>query len=138
MRGDEMMRGVPKLNIVVTGGAGFIGSNLCDRLIRQGHRIVCIDNLFTGTYGNIQPLMNHPNFRFIEHDVRDPLKVYGPVDRIYNLACPASPRHYQRDRKSTRLNSSHSSISYAVFCLKKKKKTFLIRYANRLITYLVV
>ena len=84
-------------NIVVTGGARFIGSNLCDRLIRQGHRIVCIDNLFTGTYGNIQPLMNHPNFRFIEHDVRDPLKVYGPVDRIYNLACPASPRHYQRD-----------------------------------------
>src|SRR5689334_4720719 len=97
MRGDEVMRGVPKLNIVVTGGAGFIGSNLCDRLIRQGHRIVCVDNLFTGTYGNIQPLMNHPNFRFIEHDVRDPLKVYGPVDRIYNLACPASPRHYQRD-----------------------------------------
>ena len=91
------MPGVPKLNIVVTGGAGFIGSNLCDRLIRQGHRIVCIDNLFTGTYGNIQPLMNHPNFRFVEHDVRDPLKVYGPVDRIYNLACPASPRHYQRD-----------------------------------------
>ncbi len=91
------MPGVAKLKILVTGGAGFIGSNLCDRLIRHGHRIICLDNLVTGTFSNIQPLMNHPNFRFVEHDVRDPLKIYGPVDRIYNLACPASPRHYQHD-----------------------------------------
>ena len=87
----------PKLNVVVTGGAGFIGSHLCDRLIQRGHRVVCVDNLYTGTFDNIRPLMNHPAFQFIEHDVRDELKMRGPVDRIYNLACPASPRHYQRD-----------------------------------------
>jgi UDP-glucuronate decarboxylase len=91
------MRGVPKRTVVVTGGAGFIGSNLCDRLIRHGYRVVCVDNLFTGTFENVQPLLNHPNFQFVEHDVREPLKIFGPVDRIYNLACPASPRHYQRD-----------------------------------------
>ncbi|HVX91696.1 MAG TPA: UDP-glucuronic acid decarboxylase family protein [Xanthobacteraceae bacterium] len=86
-----------ELNILVTGGAGFIGSHLCDRLIQQGHRVICVDNLFTGTYSNIRPLLNHPNFRFIEHDVREPLTIPGRLDRIYNLACPASPRHYQRD-----------------------------------------
>ncbi len=91
------MGGVPKRTVVVTGGAGFIGSNLCDRLIRHGHQVVCVDNLFTGTFENVQPLLNHPSFRFIEHDVREPLNIFGPVDRIYNLACPASPRHYQRD-----------------------------------------
>jgi UDP-glucuronate decarboxylase len=91
------MRGVSKQTVVVTGGAGFIGSNLCDRLIRHGNKVVCVDNLFTGAFENVQPLLNHPNFRFIEQDVRDPLKIFGPVDRIYNLACPASPRHYQRD-----------------------------------------
>jgi UDP-glucuronate decarboxylase len=95
------MRGVSKSTVVVTGGAGFIGSNLCDRLIRHGHKVVCLDNLYTGTFENIRPLLNHPNFRFIEHDVRDPLKIVGVVDRIYNLACPASPRHYQRDPVAT-------------------------------------
>jgi len=86
-----------ELNIVVTGGAGFIGSHLCDRLIQRGHRVYCVDNLFTGAFANIRPLINHRNFEFIEHDVRDPLEIAGKVDRIYNLACPASPRHYQRD-----------------------------------------
>src|SRR3954466_3242631 len=86
-----------ELNIVVTGGAGFIGSHLCDRLIQQGHRVFCIDNLFTGAFANIRPLINHRNFEFIEHDVRDPLEIAGKADRIYNLACPASPRPYQRD-----------------------------------------
>jgi UDP-glucuronate decarboxylase len=85
------------MNIVVTGGAGFIGSNLCDRLVQKGHHVVCMDNLFTGRLSNIQPLLNHSRFVFIEHDVRHPLEVAGTVDRIYNLACPASPRHYQRD-----------------------------------------
>jgi UDP-glucuronate decarboxylase len=85
------------LSIVVTGGAGFIGSNLCDRLVQKGHRVVCVDNLFTGHLGNIRPLMNHPRFTFVEHDVIDPLDIGGAVDRIYNLACPASPPHYQRD-----------------------------------------
>ena len=87
----------PKLVIVVTGGAGFIGSHLCDRLIQQGHRVFCVDNLFSGTLDNIRPLINHPGFEFIDHDVRDPLEIPGSIDRIYSLACPASPRHYQRD-----------------------------------------
>jgi UDP-glucuronate decarboxylase len=92
-----MARAANRLDVVVTGGAGFIGSNLCDRLIQRGHRVICIDNLFTGEIANIRPLLNHPSFTFIEHNVRDPVDLGGPVDRIYNLACPASPRHYQRD-----------------------------------------
>jgi len=87
--------------VVVTGGAGFIGSHLCDHLIQRGHRVLCVDNLTTGSIQNIRPLLNHRSFSFLEHDVRDPLHVTGPVDRIYNLACPASPRHYQRDPVAT-------------------------------------
>jgi len=86
---------------VVTGGAGFIGSHLCDQLIQRGDTVVCVDNLFTGSMRNIRPLLNHPNFSFVHHDVRDPLNFPGGVDRIYNLACPASPRHYQRDPVGT-------------------------------------
>jgi UDP-glucuronate decarboxylase len=86
-----------KQTILITGGAGFIGSHLCDRLISQGHRIICLDNLMTGHMGNIRPLLNHARFRFIEHDVRKPLKIGEPIDAIYNLACPASPPHYQAD-----------------------------------------
>jgi UDP-glucuronate decarboxylase len=85
------------MSIVVTGGAGFIGSHMCDRLVQEGHRVICVDNLYTGQFANIRPLINHRNFRFIEHDVREPLTIAGPVHRIYNLACAASPRHYQRD-----------------------------------------
>ncbi len=91
------MRGAARLNILVTGGAGFIGSHLCDRLVQHGHRVICVDNFCTGTFENVRPLRNHPGFQFVEHDVRSPLKVRGPIDRIYNLACPASPRHYLRD-----------------------------------------
>src|SRR5436309_7778532 len=83
--------------VLIAGGAGFIGSHLCDALLQHGNRVICVDNLFTGTTDNIRPLLNHPNFRFIVHDVRDPLDVDEPVDRIYSLACPASPRHYQKD-----------------------------------------
>jgi UDP-glucuronate decarboxylase len=82
---------------LVTGGAGFIGSHLCDSLLQRGARVTCIDNLYTGSMRNIRPLLNHPHFSFIEHDVRYPIKIEGPLERIYNLACPASPRHYQRD-----------------------------------------
>jgi UDP-glucuronate decarboxylase len=89
------------LNIVVTGGAGFIGSNLCDRLVQRGHRVICLDNLLTGRATNVRPLMNHPRFQFIEHDVVDPIKLRGAIDRVYNLACPASPPHYQRDPIAT-------------------------------------
>ena len=82
---------------IVTGGAGFIGSHLCDSLLRRGQQVICIDNLFTGSIRNIRPLLNHPHFTFIEHDVREPLHIEGPLDCIYNLACPASPPHYQKD-----------------------------------------
>jgi UDP-glucuronate decarboxylase len=83
--------------VVVTGGAGFIGSHLCDALVQRGDTVTCVDNLFTGSIHNIKPLLNHPHFSFVEHDVREPLNIAGSIDRIYNLACPASPRHYQRD-----------------------------------------
>jgi UDP-glucuronate decarboxylase len=86
---------------LVTGGAGFIGSHLCDQLIQRGDTVVCVDNLYTGRMGNIRPLLNHPNFSFVHHDVREPLCIPGDVDRIYNMACPASPPHYQRDPIAT-------------------------------------
>ncbi len=89
------------LTIVVTGGAGFIGSNLCDRMVQRGHHVICVDNLFTGEFANVRPLTNHPRFHYLEQDVCEPLEIKGPVDRIYNLACPASPRHYQRDPIAT-------------------------------------
>jgi len=95
------MKGSPKLNVLITGGAGFIGSNLCDRLVQKGHRVVCVDNLLTGHINNIRPLLNHPRFEFVEHDIQEPLELLGPVDRIYNLACAASPVHYQRDPVGT-------------------------------------
>jgi UDP-glucuronate decarboxylase len=95
------MHGASRLNVLVTGGAGFIGSNLCDRLIQKGHRVICLDNLYTGEFDNIRPLLNHPNFEFVRHDIREPFAIAGPVQRIYNLACPASPVHYQRDPVGT-------------------------------------
>lgn len=81
--------------IMVTGGAGFIGSHLCERLINQGHHVICIDNYFTGSKTNIENLINYPNFEILTHNICSPL--YMTVDEIYNLACPASPWHYQRD-----------------------------------------
>lgn len=85
--------------VLVTGGAGFIGSHLCDRLIEDGHQVMCLDNLFTGSRKNIEHLLSHPRFTFIEHDVQKPF--YAPVDWIFNLACPASPVHYQHDPVET-------------------------------------
>ena len=89
------------LTVLVTGGAGFIGSHLCDRLAQEGHKVICVDNFLTGQVANIRPLLNHPRFEFIEHDVTEPLAIRGRLDRIYNLACPASPPHYQRDPIAT-------------------------------------
>lgn len=85
--------------ILVTGGAGFLGSHLCDRLLKEGHCVVCLDNLFTGSVDNISSCLNHPHFLFLEQDVCDPLDI--EVDEIYNLACPASPIHYQHDPVKT-------------------------------------
>ena len=81
-------------NILVTGGAGFIASHLCKALIDKGHKIICLDNLFTGSLDNISDLINHPNFEFIHHDIIEPF-YRDNIDEIYNLACPASPIHYQ-------------------------------------------
>ncbi|KKS53343.1 MAG: NAD-dependent epimerase/dehydratase [Candidatus Magasanikbacteria bacterium GW2011_GWD2_43_18] len=81
--------------ILVTGGAGFLGSHLCDRLIAEGDTVICVDNLFTGSKKNIEDLLEHPRFTFIEHDIIDPLFIDEHIEEIYNLACPASPVHYQ-------------------------------------------
>ena len=95
--------------ILVTGGAGFLGSHLIDRLLAQGHEVVCVDNLFTGTKRNILHLHDSPNFELIRHDVTFPL--YIEVDEIYNLACPASPIHYQHDPVQTTKTSVHGAIN---------------------------
>lgn len=84
-----------KKRILVTGGAGFIGSHLCGRLLSKGDYVICMDNFYTGSIENIEPYMSNPNFKLIEHDVEKPY--YIEVDEIYNLACPASPIHYQQD-----------------------------------------
>jgi UDP-glucuronate decarboxylase len=95
--------------VLVTGGAGFLGSHLIDRLLDQGHEVVCADNLFTGSKRNIEHLHGHPRFEFIRHDVTFPL--YIEVDEIYNLACPASPIHYQHDPVQTTKTSVHGAIN---------------------------
>lgn len=95
--------------ILVTGGAGFIGSHLADRLLDQGHEVLCADNLFTGSKRNIEHLYKNPRFEFMRHDVTFPL--YVEVDEIYNLACPASPIHYQHDPVQTTKTSVHGAIN---------------------------
>ena len=95
--------------ILVTGGAGFLGSHLCDRLLSEDHEVVCVDNYFTGSKTNIKHLLDNPNFELIRHDVTFPL--YIEVDEIYNLACPASPIHYQHDPVQTIKTSVHGAIN---------------------------
>jgi UDP-glucuronate decarboxylase len=95
--------------ILVTGGAGFLGSHLCDRLIAQGHDVLCVDNFFTGSKQNVIHLLGHPRFELMRHDVTFPL--YVEVDEIYNLACPASPVHYQHDPVQTTKTSVHGAIN---------------------------
>lgn len=85
--------------ILVTGGAGFVGSHLCDKLIKEGNHVICLDNLFTGSMDNINHLLDHPEFEFVKHDVKEPFD--AKVDQIYNLACPASPPFYQEDMVDT-------------------------------------
>ncbi len=98
-----------KKSVLVTGGAGFLGSHLIDRLLAQGHEVICADNLFTGTKRNVEHLLGNPRFEFIRHDVTFPL--YVEVDEIYNLACPASPVHYQHDPVQTTKTSVHGAIN---------------------------
>jgi UDP-glucuronate decarboxylase len=94
---------------LVTGGAGFLGSHLCERLLENGHDVICVDNFFTGAKDNITQLLSHPHFELLRHDVTFPL--YVEVDEIYNLACPASPIHYQRDPVQTTKTSVHGAIN---------------------------
>jgi len=95
--------------ILVTGGAGFLGSHLCDRLIARGDEVLCVDNFFTGDKRNVQQLIDNPNFELMRHDVTFPL--YVEVNRIFNLACPASPVHYQFDPVQTTKTSVHGAIN---------------------------
>lgn len=95
--------------ILVTGGAGFVGSHLCERLLAQGHEVICLDNFFTGSKRNVIHLMDNPYFELVRHDVCFPL--YVEVDEIYNLACPASPVHYQHDPVQTTKTSVHGAIN---------------------------
>ena len=95
--------------VMVTGGAGFLGSHLIDRLLNAGHEVLCVDNLFTGMKKNIEHVLPHPRFEFMRHDVTFPL--YVEVDEIYNLACPASPVHYQYDPVQTTKTSVHGAIN---------------------------
>ncbi len=95
--------------ILVTGGAGFLGSHLCERLIGEGHDVICLDNFFTGTKDNISHLLDDHHFELVRHDVTFPL--YVEVDEIYNLACPASPIHYQHDPVQTTKTSVHGAIN---------------------------
>ena len=95
--------------VLVTGGAGFIGSHLCARLIERGHHVLCVDNFFTGTRANVATLLDHPNFELMRHDVTFPL--YVEVDEIYNLACPASPVHYQFDPVQTTKTSVVGAVN---------------------------
>lgn len=95
--------------VLVTGGAGFIGSFLCERLLKEGHEVLCVDNFFTGSRRNVAHLLNGSNFELMRHDVTFPLFV--EVDEIYNLACPASPIHYQHDPVQTTKTSVHGAIN---------------------------
>src|SRR5512143_3979506 len=108
--------------ILVTGGAGFLGSHLCDRLLEQGHEVLCADNFFTGTKRNVEHLHDHPRFELIRHDVTFPL--YVEVDEIYNLACPASPIHYQHDPVQTTKTSVHGAINMLGLAKRLKCRIF--------------
>jgi UDP-glucuronate decarboxylase len=108
---------------MVTGGAGFLGSHLCDRLLAEGNDVLCVDNFYTSTRRNIVHLLEHPNFELMRHDVTFPL--YVEVDRIYNLACPASPIHYQRDPVQTTKTSVHGAIN--MLGLAKRTKARILQ-----------
>ncbi|ACL58115.1 UDP-glucuronic acid decarboxylase family protein [Methylobacterium nodulans] len=106
--------------ILVTGGAGFLGSHLCEQLLGQGHEVLCVDNFFTGTRRNVEHLLKNPSFELLRHDVTFPL--YVEVDEIYNLACPASPIHYQFDPVQTTKTSVHGTINVLGLAKRVKAK----------------
>ena len=112
-----------KKRVLVTGGAGFLGSHLCERLLKENCDVICLDNLFTGQKGNIAHLMNDPYFEFVRHDVT--LPYYVEIDQIYNLACPASPVHYQFDPVQTTKTSVHGAIN--ILGLAKRTKATVLQ-----------
>jgi len=117
MRNDSASK-----RILVTGGAGFLGSHLIDRLLARGDEVICVDNLFTGTKQNIEHVLDHKRFEFIRHDVTFPL--YLEVDQIYNLACPASPIHYQHDPVQTTKTSVHGAINMLGLAKRVRARIF--------------
>src|SRR3972149_3038455 len=116
------MTNLVKKRILVTGGAGFLGSHLCQRLLTDSHEVICVDNFFTGTKRNLRPFHDHPDFEIIRHDITFPL--YIEVDEIYNLACPASPVHYQFDPVQTTKTSVHGAINMLGLAKRIKARIF--------------
>ena len=113
---------IPRKRVLVSGGAGFLGAHLCERLLADSHDVLCIDNYFTGTKDNIAHLLDDPHFEIMRHDVTFPL--YVEVDEIYNLACPASPIHYQFDPVQTTKTSVHGAINMLGLAKRVKAKIF--------------
>jgi UDP-glucuronate decarboxylase len=111
-----------RIRTLVTGGAGFLGSHLCERLIAEGHDVICLDNFFTGSKDNVAHLLGNPHFELMRHDVTFPL--YVEVDQIYNLACPASPVHYQHDPVQTTKTSVHGAINMLGLAKRTKARIF--------------
>ncbi|MCP5148631.1 MAG: SDR family oxidoreductase [Pseudomonadales bacterium] len=116
------MKNPIRTRTLVTGGSGFLGSHLCERLLNEGNDVLCVDNFFTGTRENVQHLVSHPRFELMRHDVTFPL--YVEVDEIYNLACPASPIHYQFDPVQTTKTSVHGAINMLGLAKRVKAKIF--------------
>ena len=116
------MRTLARKRILVTGGAGFLGSHLCERLLAEGHEVICLDNYFTGRKQNIAHLMDDPAFELLRHDVTFP--IYLEIDEIYNLACPASPIHYQHDPVATTKTSVHGAINMLGLAKRTGAKIF--------------
>lgn len=116
------MKNLKRKRILVTGGAGFLGSHLCERLLKNDHEVICLDNFFTGSKDNVSHLMTKSNFEILRHDVTFPL--YIEIDEIYNLACPASPTHYQIDPVQTTKTSVHGAINMLGLAKRVKAKIF--------------
>jgi UDP-glucuronate decarboxylase len=116
------MRDLTAKRILVTGGAGFLGSHLCERLLERGHDVLCVDNFFTGAKRNVDHLLDHHRFELMRHDVTFPL--YVEVDEIYNLACPASPVHYQHDPVQTTKTSVHGAINMLGLAKRVRARIF--------------
>ena len=114
--------------ILVTGGAGFLGSHLCEELLNRGHDVLCVDNYFTGSKSNLAGLLDHPRFELMRHDVTFPL--YVEVDEIFNLACPASPIHYQHDPIKTIKTTVVGAIN--MLGLAKKVNAKILQASNKL------